>query len=135
MMTQEGNMPAKPKSSMPKWKAAPPELVARFNDAIRPLPQVEPRKMFGYPSAFAGGQMFAGLFADKMMIRLSEADRADFLALKGAQIFEPMPGRPMKEYVLVPPEVLDDEATLDGWLRRSMAYAQSLPPKKAKKKK
>jgi TfoX/Sxy family transcriptional regulator of competence genes len=128
-------MPAKAKPSMPKFKAAPPELVALFKDALRPLPDIEPRQMFGYPSAFVAGQLFAGVFADSIMLRLSEADRATMLAMDGARPFEPMPGRPMKEYVVLPPSVLGDEAALDSWLRRSMAYARALPPKKPKPKK
>lgn len=128
-------MPDKPKRAMPEFTPAPPELVALFQDAIRPLPEVEPRKMFGYPSAFAGGQMFACVFGDRVMLRLSEADRASMQQIEGSRPFEMGPGRVMKEYLSVPASVLHDEAALDGWLRKAMAYAKSLPPKKAKKKK
>lgn len=128
-------MPEKAKRVMPEFTPAPPELVALFQDAIRPLPEIELRKMFGYPSAFAGGQMFACVFGDRVMLRLSEADQAEMSRIAGAKPFEMGPGRVMKEYLSVPPSVLHDEAAFDGWLRKSMAYARSLPPKKAKKKK
>lgn len=45
--------------AMPKWTKAPASLVAQFGRAVEPLPDVETRKMFGYPAAFTGGQMFA----------------------------------------------------------------------------
>lgn len=125
---------------MPKFTKAPPELVTRFGDAIRPLMnEIEPRQMFGYPCAFANGYMFTGLFQDFMHVRLSDADRAEFLKISGAHVFEPMPGRPMKGYVALPPSILNSDAELDRWLRKSLAYVQSMPtkvkkPKKAAKK-
>jgi hypothetical protein len=91
--------------------------------------------MFGYPCAFLGGHMFCGLFQDHFILRLPEAERAKFLKEKGAAIFEPMPGRPMKEYVLVPPKLLDSDAALQPWLRVSREYVAGLPPKAKKPKK
>jgi TfoX/Sxy family transcriptional regulator of competence genes len=117
------------KRAMPKWTKAPESLVTRFADAIERLPTVEARKMFGYPAAFVNGNMFAGLFQSSMMVRLSEDDRRRLRASP----FEPMPGRPMREYVVVPEEVLGSSTTLDEWLRKGHAFASSLPPKAAKK--
>lgn len=127
-------MPPTTKREMPKFTPAPPELVALFQDAIRPLHEAEVKRMFSYPAAFAAGQMFACIFGDRVMLRLSPADRAE-MAASGAKPFEPVAGRPMKEYVDIPDAILHDEAALDAWLRKAMAYAQSLPPKKEKKKK
>lgn len=89
----------KPKTksrAMPAFTKAPAALVETFRRAIAELPDAEPRQMFGYPAAFAKTQMFASLFQDKMILRLSEADR-EALVRKGARPFEPMPGRPMRE--------------------------------------
>ncbi len=119
---------------MPKFTPAPEALKATFADAIAGLPGIEPRKMFGYPCAFVNGQMFVGVFADRLMLRLSDGDRAKFLKLPGAKPFEPMPGRVMKEYVEVP-QAVTGSAELRKWLKRSLAYAQSLPPKVKKSKK
>ena len=82
------------KQAMPQWQKAPPELVQAFNEMVGPLPGVEVRKMFGYPAAFFQGQMFASLFADNMIVRLPDDERARLLAVEGASPFEPMPGRP-----------------------------------------
>jgi TfoX/Sxy family transcriptional regulator of competence genes len=128
-------MPAKAKRAMPKWTKAPEALVATFDLALAPFPKAERRKMFGYPAAFANGNMFAGLFQDRMMMRLPEDERAKFLKLKGARLFEPMPGRPMREYVEVPEAVMNSKAKLKNWLGKSYEYAQSLPAKAKKKAK
>jgi TfoX/Sxy family transcriptional regulator of competence genes len=120
---------------MPKFKKSPPELIQQFDLALAPFPKAERRQMFGYPCAFANGNMFVGLFADRLMLRLSDDERAKFLKLKGARLFEPFPGRPMREYVEVPPEVLNSKAKLKNWLSKSYAYALALPAKETKKKK
>jgi len=120
---------------MPKFTKPPEELVALFGRAVARMPEVEQRKMFGYPAAFVHGQMFTCLFQSRMIIRLSEADRAAFLEDHGARLFEPMPGRPMREYVAVPPAVLASEEALREWLLRAHGYAASLPPKTPRAKK
>ena len=115
------------------FKKSPPELVAKF-DTLAPGPPAQKRQMFGYPACFVNGNLFMSLFADRMVLRLPDADREALLKLKGAEQFEPMPGRPMKEYVVVPP-ALTDSAEVDDWVRRSRAYAEQLPAKKAKARK
>src|SRR5436853_357761 len=112
---------------MPEFTKAPPEVVARFARATEGLGGVEQRKMFGYPAAFAGGNMMACVFQDRIMLRLSPSDRAAALALPGAKLFEPMPGRPMKEYVELPAST--KPADFAKWVDRSLAYVKSLPPR------
>ena len=118
---------------MPKFTRAPAALVAQFDEAIGRLDGVERRQMFGYPAAFAGGNMFAGLFRTSFIVRLSEADRAEASAL-GATPFEPMPGRPMREYVCLPEVILGQPKELAAWLERARAKAASLPAKGSTKK-
>jgi TfoX/Sxy family transcriptional regulator of competence genes len=109
------------------------ELVALF-DSVAPMdaPGVERRMMFGYPACFVNGNMFMSLFQDRMALRLSDADRAELLAGGDAAIFEPMEGRPMKEYVELPRRVLDDRSALRYWVGRSVGYVSELPPKAKK---
>ncbi len=121
------------KRGMPKWHAAPEDLVSMFGEMVRPLPGVDLRKMFGYPCAFFQGQMFAGLHQESMILRLSEEDRARFLTIDGASQFEPMAGRPMREYVVVPPALFGQPSDVTAWLDRALAYAASLPAKEPKK--
>ena len=119
---------------MPKFTKAPAVMVALFERATGPLPGVTPKKMFGYSAAFLNGNMFACLFQDRMMLRLSEADRGACRRQFGAKPFEPSPGRVMREYVEVPDALLKSEKLLNAWLEKSHAYASSLPPKTPKSK-
>jgi len=117
------------KAAPHKWQQAQPELVELFLATTGELTNIEPRKMFGYPCAFVHGNMFTGLHEAGMIIRLPESDRTEFLKLKGAHVFEPMPGRFMREYVVVPAQVLKVRSELRRWLDRSQRYAATLPPK------
>jgi TfoX/Sxy family transcriptional regulator of competence genes len=122
---------AKKSRPMPKWRPSPPELVKRFEESLKPFSEIQTRKMFGYPVAFVNGHMFAGLHQDNMILRLSGDDRTGFLQQDGAKIFEPMPGRLMREYVVVPASMLRSAKPLDVWLKKAWTYARSLPPKAA----
>ncbi len=121
--------------AMPKFTPAPEAMVRLFEKTMKDFPMAEQRKMFSYPTAFVNGHMFAGLFRDSMMLRLPEGEREKFLQEFKTDLFEPMPGRPMREYVIVPGEILKSPLALRQWMSKGLSYAQSLPPKaKAKKK-
>jgi len=115
------------------WEHAPETLVQTFMGAVQFLPGIQVRKMFGYPCAFYQGQMFTGLHQSHMFLRLSDADRAEFMQISGATFFEPMPGRPMRDYMVIPAPVIEKAELLDSWLERSLSYAASLPPKVPRK--
>jgi TfoX/Sxy family transcriptional regulator of competence genes len=117
---------------MKKWKPAPREAIAAFEAATSGLPGAEPRKMFGYSCVFAKGNMFAGLHEAGMVIRLADEQRVEFLRLKGAKQFEPMPGRVMREYVVVPKALLKAPGELRPWVEKSLAFVSSLPAKPKK---
>ena len=92
------------------------------------------RPMFGQLSAFVNGNMFAGVFGDAMFVRLPDDQRALVLKAGGGD-FEPMPGRPMKGYVSLPPAWKDE--VVRAWMSKSMDWVREMPPKApgARKKK
>jgi hypothetical protein len=113
---------------------SPPQLIRQFEAAVGRFPELERRAMFGYPAVFLNGQMVSGLFADYWGIRLAEDARRELLATPGAGPFEPMPGRPMKEYVAIPPAIATDPDAVGPWLERAMDYVRTLPPKATNRK-
>ena len=84
-----------------------PEATARrFADIAEALAGngVSVTKMFGMPSMKAAGKLFAGVYGDALTFKLGGKTHAEALALKGAELFDPSGmGRPMKEWVVVPP--------------------------------
>ena len=113
------------------WKKTPPEVAAKFDRAAPTDPKVVRKPMFGYPALFLNGNMFAGTFQDKIVARMAEDARERALKA-GAKQFAPMPGRPMKEYVVVPATDVAKPAALAKWVAQAHAYAKTLPAKEKK---
>jgi TfoX/Sxy family transcriptional regulator of competence genes len=114
------------------WSRSPQGLVDWFDEHTAWLlaePGVERRKMFGYPACFANGHMFTGLHQDRWVILLPDEARAA-LAEAGGTPFEVMPGRPMREYLVLPATLASNPAAMRPWLERALANARDLPPKK-----
>ncbi|MDQ1411521.1 MAG: hypothetical protein QOE07_109 [Acidimicrobiaceae bacterium] len=116
------------------FEKSPPEVVARFDELAALAPQATRKPMFGYPSLVLDGHLFMSLYEDHLVLRLGGDDRSALLDL-GGHVFEPMAGRPMKDYVLVPDALVADTGEMAAWVQRALAHAASLPPKKPKKPK
>ena len=129
---KKGNAARKSGRAMPKFTKPSAATIAAFAGAVDGMSGIEHRTMFGYPSVFLNGNMLACVFQDRIMVRLSEPDRAEALAA-GGKLFEPMPGRAMKEYAELPAAVAGDPVALRRWVERGRKYVAALP-KKAKKK-
>ena len=115
----------------PKMPKKDPALVERIGDATASMP-VTKRKMFGTESWFvaSNAQMFAGVWGDALMVRLGEDGVGAEIASGRAVPFDPMGGRPMREYALVLSEGLVEDSDLAGWLQRALEFASALPQKK-----
>jgi TfoX N-terminal domain len=113
----------------PSFTKSPPELVERFAAVLADYPDAQRKRMFGYPAAFVGGNMATGLFADSWIVRLPDAE-IEAAKAAGAGPFEPMPGKPMKAFVTIPPGDVDDDAAIRRWVVRGLALAASMPAKK-----
>ena len=105
---------------------------AFFAELVESVPGATVKPMFGNAGGFLPGndQMFLSLFGEAVSARLSPDDRATLLETSGTAIFEPMTGRPMKEYVTFPAEWRDHPDRMTPWIDRSVSYVAALPPKK-----
>jgi TfoX/Sxy family transcriptional regulator of competence genes len=118
------------------WRKPPQELVDYFDSVIPDGPApVGFKPMFGGPCYWTGGNMFAAIHQESMIVRLGEEDRQVLLREPGAALFEPMEGRPMREYVVIPPQIVADREAVRFWLAKGLAFTASLPPKVKKPRK
>jgi hypothetical protein len=87
--------------AMPK---AGPQTVAAYERVAEAFLDRGAKKgwMFGMPVLKAEDKVFAGTFGDAMTFKLGPEDLANALKTRGVEPFEPMKGRAMKEWVLVP---------------------------------
>ena len=103
-------------------------LVARYEELAEVVPEADRKLVFGSPCCLVGGNMFFGVHATGVFVKLPPEQAAELLAEGGAP-FEPMPGRAMGGFFVLP----DGDVT--DWVRRSYEYATTLPPKVAKPRK
>ena len=114
---------------MPK----PDEESKEFFETILPDdPRVKVRPMFGNVAGFVNGNMFIGLFGSDLFVRLPEGSRAELLREGGAALLEPIKGRPLKEYVVVPKAWRQDHSKVRNWVNRSLTWVGDMPEKPSK---
>jgi hypothetical protein len=65
-------------------------------------PEVVSGSMFGMPCAKVAGKAFMGSYGGGVVFKLDPQARDRALALPGSRPFDPMGGRPMREWVVVP---------------------------------
>lgn len=109
--------------------------IAFYNAILPGDADVSTKKMFGNLAGFANGHMFTGVFGDSVFVRLGETDRATLLAEDGAVQFEPMEGKPMREYVVLPAAWCDATSNALPWIEKSLTFVRALPTKEKKEKK
>jgi TfoX/Sxy family transcriptional regulator of competence genes len=124
-----------------EWLKAPESLVKMLESAMQGVDCVK-RPMFGYPAYFINRNMFMGLFQASVFARLSPAQlmelRKKYPSLAN---LEPMPGRPMKAYYVIPEAVFSNPKSFTSLINKAAEHARSLPekpetqPKKMKRSK
>jgi len=89
--------------------------------------------MFGNISAFVNGNRFFGVFGNDLFVRLSAEDQLELLKNKGSSMLEPMKGKQMKDYIVLPRTWRARPEILRSWISKSFEWSSKLPPKMAKK--
>ena len=103
-----------------------------FMTVVPDDPRVSVRPMFGNLAAFVSGNMFFCLLGDDVAVRLPEDERVDLLKHEGASQFEPLHGRPMREYITIPSVWQQEPEKLKDWVIRSFYWVSEMPEKQPK---
>jgi len=87
---------------------------------------VRARRMFNGMGVYTGERMFAFLIDEDIGLKLAPRDYDEAMQLPGADVLRTDPtGEPMREYVRMPRDVLDNYETFTVWVQRSAEYVQS----------
>lgn len=103
-------------------------LAERVRDALREREGIAERRMFGGLAFLWEGHMVVGILGDALMARVGPDAYAASLRRPAAREMD-FTGKPMKGFVVVAPEGIEEDAALADWIDRCLAFAQSLPPK------
>jgi TfoX/Sxy family transcriptional regulator of competence genes len=102
-------------------------LAERLRDRLRDVAGVHEKKMFGGLAFLIDGNMTVGVHGDDLIARITPDDTHAALAEPGVRPFD-ITGRPMRGWILVAGEALDDDV-LDRWVEQARTFVASLPPK------
>lgn len=104
-----------------------------FNGLADKIPGVKPGKMFGASCLkMPNGKSAAMFWKDHIVVKLSGAERTKALSLEGARLFEPMEGRPMKEWVQIPFSFKNKWKDLAEKSAKAVGATEKKPAKKKK---
>ncbi len=74
-----------------------------FDELLNQIPDVKPGKMFGSKCLKTpNGKSAAMFWKDMIVVKLNGEFLKEALTLEGIQLFEPMEGKQMKEWVQIP---------------------------------
>jgi TfoX/Sxy family transcriptional regulator of competence genes len=102
-------------------------LADRVREKLHASPGVAEKRMFGGIAFLTRGNMTVGVHGDELIARISPDDTDAALAEPGVRVFD-ITGRPMRGWILVAGEYLDDD-DLERWLTQAKAFVATLPPK------
>lgn len=103
-------------------------LAERIRETLGRRKDVTEKRMFGGVCFLLNGNVLVGVWKDSLIARLGP-DRA------GAALLEPhvremdVTGRPMKGWVMVEAEGIEEDEHLGEWVRDAMAFVETLPEK------
>ena len=103
-------------------------LAARIRDALCRKKGVEERKMFGCVCFLLDGNALAGVWKDRLIARLGPDEGEAALLEPHVRAFD-ITGRPMRNWVAVEPEGVEDDDELRVWIERATKFVRRLPRK------
>jgi TfoX/Sxy family transcriptional regulator of competence genes len=106
------------------------DLAHRIRELIGSDPDVTEQRMFGGLAFLVGGHMaVAASGQGGLMVRVDPEDTAALLTKPHARPFE-MRGREMQGWLRVDSDGVRTKRQLEPWVKRGLAHARSLPPKR-----
>jgi len=103
-------------------------LAARIRDALDRTKGVEEKKLFGCVCFFIGGNVLAGVWKDRLVVRLGPDEGEAALREPHVRVFD-ITGKPMRKWVAVESEGIEDDDQLADWIQRAVKFVRTLPTK------
>lgn len=103
-------------------------LAARIRDALSRKKGIEEKIMFGCICFFINGNALAGVWKDRLIARLGSDEREAALREQHVRAFD-ITGRPMRNWVAVESEGVEDDDQVKDWIQRAMKFVGKLPRK------
>ena len=103
-------------------------LAGRIRDAVARKLNIEEKKMFGSVCFMLNGNLLVGVWKDSLIARLGPDEGKAALREPHVRVFD-ITGKPMRNWVLIKPEGVEDDDQLAGWIERANKFVETLPAK------
>jgi TfoX/Sxy family transcriptional regulator of competence genes len=103
-------------------------LAGRIRNVLARKKNIEEKKMFGGICFLLNGNMLVGIWKDSLIARLGPDQGEEALREPHVKVFD-ITGKPMRNWVLVEPEGVEDDDQLAGWIERAKKFVGKLPKK------
>src|SRR5438876_10926093 len=103
-------------------------LAQRIRQVLARRRGIVEKKMFGGVGFLLNGNMLVGVWKNSLIVRLGPDEGDEALKEPHVKAFD-ITGRPMKGWVLVEPEGIEDDEQLSAWIQRAVKFVGTFPAK------
>jgi TfoX/Sxy family transcriptional regulator of competence genes len=103
-------------------------LAQRIRDAVARRKGITEKKMFGGIIFMLHGNMLVGVWKDSLIARIGRDAHVEALLEPHVKEFD-ITGKPMKGWVLIDQDGLEDDQQLMDWIQRAEEFVGTLPSK------
>ena len=103
-------------------------LADRIRRRLARRKNIEEKKMFGGIGFLLNGNLLVGVRKDSLLVRLVPEQSDEALKEAHVRAFD-ITGRPMKGWLLVEPEGVEEDDQLKDWIERATRFVRTLPAK------
>ncbi len=103
-------------------------LAARVRQALKGERHITEKRMFGGVGFLLHGNMLVAIWKSSLIARLGVAQAEMAKQQPTVRDFD-ITGRPMKGWVMIEPDGLENDAQLRDWLAQAGEFVGTLPPK------
>lgn len=103
-------------------------LAARIRSALARKKGITEKKMFGGVCFLLNGNMLVGVWKEFLIARLGPDQGEDALLEPHVRKMD-ITGKPMKGWVMVEPEGVEDDGQVKDWIQRAVKFVGKLPGK------
>ena len=103
-------------------------LAQRIRDALARRPGIVEKKMFGGLAFMLNGNLLVCVWKNSLIVRLGSVQGEKALREPHVREFD-ITGRPMRGWVMIEPEGIDEDAQLEGWIALAEEFVLTLNAK------
>src|SRR4051812_34584844 len=100
-------------------------LAARIRDALSRKKGIQEKKMFGCVGFLLNGNILVGVWKNSLIVRLGLVEGEKALQQPYVKEFD-ITGKPMKNWVMVEQEGIEDDDQLKDWIQRATNFVGQL---------